>query len=141
MSYMRQQVSARMMTRYQNNYHFGASDAGNLHDSRRRLVSGQPECHCRFHEYRYLVSIEKMCIAFSVLIVASSWVKKHNVMDLVGWVFALTLVSMLVVIRKPVQIIDYSNVSQVYQVDNVPMVWRFPHAHHASGMRWYRAMR
>lgn len=27
MSYMRQQVSARMMTRYQNNYHFGgASD-------------------------------------------------------------------------------------------------------------------
>ncbi|ENZ7668953.1 conjugal transfer protein TraH, partial [Klebsiella pneumoniae] len=25
MSYMRQQVSARMMTRYQNNYHFGGS--------------------------------------------------------------------------------------------------------------------
>ncbi|VCY00744.1 hypothetical protein BANRA_05564 [Klebsiella pneumoniae] len=25
MSYMRQQVSARMMTRYQNNYHFGES--------------------------------------------------------------------------------------------------------------------
>ncbi|CAM4328563.1 MULTISPECIES: conjugal transfer mating-pair stabilization protein TraG [Enterobacterales] len=71
-------------------------------------------------------SIEKMCIAFSVLIVASSWVKKHNVMDLVGWVFALTLVSMLVVIRKPVQIIDYSNVSQVYQVDNVPIGLAIP---------------
>ncbi|MBL1969243.1 conjugal transfer protein TraH, partial [Klebsiella quasipneumoniae subsp. similipneumoniae] len=25
MSYMRQQVSARMMTRYQNNYHFGGN--------------------------------------------------------------------------------------------------------------------
>lgn len=71
-------------------------------------------------------SIEKMCIAFSVLIVASSWVKKHNVMDLVGWVFALTLVSMLVVIRKPVQIIDYSNVSQIYQVDNVPIGLAIP---------------
>ncbi|MVT05872.1 conjugal transfer protein TraG [Enterobacter sp. 10-1] len=71
-------------------------------------------------------SIEKMCIAFSVLIVACSWVKKHNVMDLVGWVFALTLVSMLVVIRKPVQIIDYSNVSQVYQVDNVPIGLAIP---------------
>lgn len=71
-------------------------------------------------------SIEKMCIAFSVLIVASSWVKKHNIMDLVGWVFALTLVSMLVVIRKPVQIIDYSNVSQVYQVDNVPIGLAIP---------------
>ncbi|HIF6262296.1 TPA: conjugal transfer mating-pair stabilization protein TraG [Raoultella ornithinolytica] len=71
-------------------------------------------------------SIEKMCIAFSVLIVASSWVKKHNVMDMVGWVFALTLVSMLVVIRKPVQIIDYSNVSQVYQVDNVPIGLAIP---------------
>ncbi|HHI5692358.1 TPA: conjugal transfer mating-pair stabilization protein TraG [Escherichia coli] len=71
-------------------------------------------------------SIEKMCIAFSVLIVAGSWVKKHNIMDLVGWVFALTLVSMLVVIRKPVQIIDYSNVSQVYQVDNVPIGLAIP---------------
>ena len=71
-------------------------------------------------------SIEKMCIAFSVLIVAGSWVKKHNIMDLVGWVFALTLVSMLVVIRKPLQIIDYSNVSQVYQVDNVPIGLAIP---------------
>jgi conjugal transfer mating pair stabilization protein TraG len=70
-------------------------------------------------------SIEKMCIAFSVLIVAGSWVKKHNVMD-IGWVFSLTLVSMLVVIRKPVQIIDYSNVSQVYQVDNVPIGLAIP---------------
>ncbi len=32
-------------------------------------------------------TIEKMCIAISVLIVAGNWVKKHNVMDLIGWVF------------------------------------------------------
>lgn len=71
-------------------------------------------------------SIEKMCIAFSVLIVAGSWVKKHNIMDLVGWVFSLTLVSMLVVIRTPVQIIDYSNVAQVYKIDNVPIGLAIP---------------
>lgn len=71
-------------------------------------------------------SIEKMCIAFSVLIVAVSWIKKHSVMDLIGWVFALTLVSMLVVVRTPVQIIDYSNVSQVYKVDNVPIGLAIP---------------
>ncbi|HBM3279713.1 TPA: conjugal transfer mating pair stabilization protein TraG [Klebsiella oxytoca] len=71
-------------------------------------------------------SIEKMCIAFSVLIVAVSWVKKHNIMDLVGWVFSLTLVSMLVVVRTPVQIIDYSNVSQLYKVDNVPVGLAIP---------------
>ena len=71
-------------------------------------------------------TIEKMCIAFSVLIVASSWVKKHNIMDLVGWVFSLTLVSMLVVIRTPVQIIDYSNVAQVYKIDNVPIGLAIP---------------
>ena len=71
-------------------------------------------------------SIEKMCIAFSVLIVAVSWVKKHNIMDLVGWVFSLTLVSMLVVVRTPVQIIDYSNVAQVYKVDNVPVGLAIP---------------
>ncbi|HBY8573767.1 TPA: conjugal transfer protein TraG [Klebsiella pneumoniae] len=67
-----------------------------------------------------------MCIAISVLIVAGSWVKKHNVMDLIGWVFSLTLVSMLVVIRTPVQIIDYSNVAQVYEVDNVPIGLAIP---------------
>ncbi|HDW2206405.1 TPA: conjugal transfer mating pair stabilization protein TraG [Klebsiella quasipneumoniae] len=71
-------------------------------------------------------TIEKMCIAISVLIVAGSWVKKHNVMDLLGWVFSLTLVSMLVVIRTPVQIIDYSNVAQVYKVDNVPIGLAIP---------------
>ena len=71
-------------------------------------------------------SIEKMCIAFSVLIVAVSWIKKHSVMDLIGWVFSLTLVSMLVVVRTPVQIIDYSNVAQVYKVDNVPIGLAIP---------------
>lgn len=71
-------------------------------------------------------TIEKMCIAISVLIVAWNWVKKHNVMDLIGWVFSLTLVSMLVVIRTPVQIIDYSNVAQVYEVDNVPIGLAIP---------------
>ncbi|WP_430996407.1 conjugal transfer mating-pair stabilization protein TraG [Klebsiella pneumoniae] len=71
-------------------------------------------------------TIEKMCIAISVLIVAGNWVKKHNVMDLLGWVFSLTLVSMLVVIRTPVQIIDYSNVAQVYEVDNVPIGLAIP---------------
>ncbi|HBY9161999.1 TPA: conjugal transfer protein TraG, partial [Klebsiella pneumoniae] len=57
---------------------------------------------------------------------AGNWVKKHNVMDLIGWVFSLTLVSMLVVIRTPVQIIDYSNVAQVYEVDNVPIGLAIP---------------
>ena len=71
-------------------------------------------------------TIEKMCIAISVLIVAGNWAKKHNVMDLIGWVFSLTLVSMLVVIRTPVQIIDYSNVAQVYEVDNVPIGLAIP---------------
>lgn len=71
-------------------------------------------------------SIEKMCIAFSVLIVAVSWIKKHSVMDLIGWVFSLTLVSMLVIVRTPVQIIDYSNVAQVYKVDNVPVGLAIP---------------
>ncbi|RBZ14128.1 conjugal transfer mating-pair stabilization protein TraG [Klebsiella pneumoniae] len=71
-------------------------------------------------------TIEKMCIAISVLIVAGNWGKKNNVMELIGWVFFLTLVSMLVVIRTPVQIIDYSNVAQVYEVDNVPIGLAIP---------------
>ncbi|WP_423788097.1 hypothetical protein [Klebsiella pneumoniae] len=47
-------------------------------------------------------------------------------MDLIEKVFSLTLVSMLVVIRTPVQIIDYSNVAQVYEVDNVPIGLAIP---------------
>jgi conjugal transfer mating pair stabilization protein TraG len=83
-----------------------------------------------------------MCIAISVLIVAGNWVKKHNVMDLIGWVFSLTLVSMLVVIRTPVQIIDYSNVAQVYEVDNVPIGLAIPASLTTRvGMRLSRVMR
>lgn len=33
---------------------------------------------------------------------------------------------MLVVVRTPVQIIDYSNVAQVYKVDNVPVGTAIP---------------
>lgn len=71
-------------------------------------------------------TIEGMCIAFSVLIVSVSWIRTHNVMNLIGWAFSLTLVSMLVVIRTPVQIIDYSNIAQVYKVDNVPIGLAIP---------------
>lgn len=63
--------------------------------------------------------IEKMCIVILVFIVVGNWVKKYNVMDFIGWVFFFILVFMLVVICIFVQIIDYSNVVQVYEVDNV----------------------
>lgn len=70
-------------------------------------------------------TIEKMCIAISVLIVAGNWVKtQRNGPYWLG--LSLTTVSMLVVIRTPVQIIDYSNVAQVYEVDNVPIGLAIP---------------
>lgn len=70
-------------------------------------------------------TIEKMCIAISVLIVAGSWVKTQR--DGPYWLGLFPhLVSMLVVIRTPVQIIDYSNVAQVYEVDNVPIGLAIP---------------
>jgi conjugal transfer mating pair stabilization protein TraG len=55
---------------------------------------------------------------------------------------SLTLVSMLVVIRTPVQIIDYSNVAQVYKVDNVPIGLAIPASLTTRGkrpraMRWF----
>ena len=67
-------------------------------------------------------TIERMAILFSVLIVSFNWIRKHNVMDLLGWSFVLVFVSMLVVIRTPVQIIDNSDVTKVYQVDNIPVL-------------------
>ncbi|MFS7587426.1 conjugal transfer protein TraG N-terminal domain-containing protein [Klebsiella pneumoniae] len=51
----------------------------------------------------------------------NNWVKKHNVRDLTAGSFPSPWLPMLAVIRTPVQIIDYSNVAQVYEVDNVPI--------------------
>ncbi|WP_333893122.1 conjugal transfer protein TraG N-terminal domain-containing protein, partial [Atlantibacter subterraneus] len=64
--------------------------------------------------------IRRIVTALSVLAVALSWLRHHNVMDLLGWVGVIVLMSLLVSVRTPVQIIDNSNLTRVYQVDNVP---------------------
>ncbi len=71
-------------------------------------------------------TIEKMCIAISVLIVARRLGKKHNVMDLYWLGLSLTTILYAGCHSYPVQIIDYSNVAQVYEVDNVPIGLAIP---------------
>lgn len=71
-------------------------------------------------------TIERMAILFSVLIVAVNWSRKHNVLDMLGWCFVLVFISLMVIVRSPVQIIDNTDVTQVYQVDNVPVGLALP---------------
>lgn len=65
--------------------------------------------------------IFRIAAALAVLAVAVSWVRRHDIMDMVGWAAVLTLMSMLVNVRAPVQIIDSSDLTRTYQVDNVPV--------------------
>lgn len=71
-------------------------------------------------------TIQRMAIAFSVLLVAVNWIRRHNVMDMVGWAGVLVLMSLLVGVRTPVQIVDNSDLTRVYQVDNVPVGLALP---------------
>lgn len=71
-------------------------------------------------------TVQRMAIAFSVLLVAVNWIRRHNVMDMVGWAGVLVLMSLLVGVRTPVQIVDNSDLTRVYQVDNVPVGLALP---------------
>lgn len=65
------------------------------------------------------VIIRRIVTALSVLVVAITWIRRHNVMDMLGWIGTIVLMSLLVSVRTPVQIIDNSDLTKVYQVDNV----------------------
>ncbi|WP_263070899.1 conjugal transfer mating-pair stabilization protein TraG [Enterobacter huaxiensis] len=72
------------------------------------------------------VIIRRIVTALSVLVVAVSWIRRHNVMDMLGWIATIVLMSLLVSVRTPVQIIDNSDLTKVYQVDNVPVGLALP---------------
>ncbi|EJK1259055.1 conjugal transfer mating pair stabilization protein TraG [Salmonella enterica] len=70
--------------------------------------------------------IRRIAIAFSVLAVALSWLRRHNIMDMLGWVAVIVLISILVNVRTPVQIVDITDQTKVYKVDNVPVGLALP---------------
>ncbi|MDZ7324874.1 conjugal transfer mating pair stabilization protein TraG [Kosakonia sacchari] len=58
---------------------------------------------------------------FSVLVATLAYIKNKDLMELMKWAFFYVLVvSILVGIKEDVQIIDLSEPSAIYQVDNVP---------------------
>ncbi|MEI7412163.1 conjugal transfer mating-pair stabilization protein TraG [Pectobacterium aroidearum] len=71
-------------------------------------------------------SMEKLAVTLSVLVVGVLWVQRHNIMDMLGWVVVFLLVTILVGVRVPVQIIDNSDLVKVYKVDNVPVGLALP---------------
>lgn len=70
--------------------------------------------------------IRRIVTALSVLVVAVSWLRRHNIMDMLGWIATIVLMSLLVSVRTPVQIIDNSDLTKVHQVDNVPVGLALP---------------
>lgn len=62
-----------------------------------------------------------MGTAISIIVAALSYAQSKNLMDLVKWAaFYVLVVSLLIGIKKDVQVIDLSEPSAIYQIDNVP---------------------
>ncbi|MBY4890588.1 conjugal transfer mating pair stabilization protein TraG [Pantoea sp. DY-15] len=67
-------------------------------------------------------SILKMAATMSVMVAAMTYVRGKDLLTFVKWAGALVLItSILVSVKRPVQIIDLSQPTVVYQVDNVPV--------------------
>ncbi|MFT4465102.1 MAG: conjugal transfer mating-pair stabilization protein TraG [Sodalis sp. (in: enterobacteria)] len=72
--------------------------------------------------------LKGIAVLISIYVVAHDWIVNRNIMRMVTWVFVLVMMSLFVVIRHLVQIIDNSNLRTVYQVDNVPVGLLLPAA-------------
>ncbi|MBF4180371.1 conjugal transfer mating-pair stabilization protein TraG [Lelliottia nimipressuralis] len=58
---------------------------------------------------------------FSILVATLAYIKSKDLMELMKWaVFYVIVVTVLVGIKKDVQVIDLSEPSAIYQIDNVP---------------------
>lgn len=124
MSYMRQQLSARMLSRYQNRREHAVNEVYVIAGG--EWLSNNLNAIAAFMGTRTWDSIEKIALTLSVLAVAVMWVQRHNVMDLLGWVAVFVLISLLVNVRTSVQIIDNSDLVKVHRVDNVPVGLAMP---------------
>ncbi len=128
MSYMRQQLSARMLSRYQKQLSLRRKHAVNevYVIAGGEWLRNNLNAIAAFMGTRTWDSIEKIALTLSVLAVAVMWVQRHNVMDLLGWVAVFVLISLLVNVRTSVQIIDNSDLVKVHRVDNVPVGLAMP---------------
>lgn len=57
----------------------------------------------------------------SVLVTAAAYVQSHNVFHMLSWAGIFVLITILVGVKRPIQIIDTTSRTAVYQVDNVPI--------------------
>nr|WP_314688500.1 conjugal transfer mating-pair stabilization protein TraG [uncultured Pantoea sp.] len=72
-------------------------------------------------------SIVSMATTISVVVAAMVWVRGKDILTFVRWAAAMVLViGVLVGVKRPVQIIDLSDLTQVYRVDNVPVGLSLP---------------
>lgn len=70
-------------------------------------------------DWSYLLA---MATTLSVVATALAYIKGKDLMHMLKWAGAIVLVSgVLIGVKRPVQIIDLSQPTQVYQVDNVPV--------------------
>lgn len=66
--------------------------------------------------------IVQMATVLSVVAAAMAYVRGKDLLTLFKWVASMVLITgVLVQVKRPVHIIDLSNPTQVYQVDNVPV--------------------
>lgn len=75
-----------------------------------------------FFQMKDWETIMKITAMISVVAAAMSYIRGKDVLTFIKWAAAMVLVTgVLIQIKRPVQIIDLSNSTQVFQVDNVPV--------------------
>lgn len=63
-----------------------------------------------------------MATVLSVGVAAITYIRTHDLTTMIKWVIVFVMVSSILLgIKRPVQVIDLSNPTAVYQVDNVPV--------------------
>jgi len=68
-----------------------------------------------------------MATVLSVCIAAIAYIRTHDLQTMIKWVMVFVMVSgVLLGIKRPVQVIDISDPTGVYQVDNVPVGLSLP---------------
>ncbi|MTC74230.1 conjugal transfer mating pair stabilization protein TraG [Providencia sp. wls1919] len=60
-------------------------------------------------------------LLLSVLVAAGRWISRHDILDLVKWLFTIVFVSILINVKHTVQIIDNTDLKGTYPVANVPV--------------------
>ena len=124
MSYMRQQLSSRLLERYQSNYKFRepVPDGRNLCHHRRGLFQDSLNAVAAFTMSSNWAAMLYMATVLSITVAAVAYTRTHDLTTMLKWVVAFVMVSgVLLGSNARYRSLTSQTLPGFYQVDNVPV--------------------